>query len=474
MPHSSRMEQDRCSPSPRDSAQRNRQATAPAVAARPERLSDIVENGLCVGCGLCQAIAGKDRIEFVITPEGRERPVERRKISPDDWQRILRTCPGTRVEGASSELCGHDAESDRIWGPYHRVCLGHAADPDVRFRAASGGVLTALAAYLVESGKVSFILQVRASLDRPVRTETVMSEDGASVVRSTGSRYGPATPLASIMDALDRDEPFAFVGKPCDVGALRLLAREDGRVARRCKAMLALVCGGAPEFRKTGDLLEELGLREDEISLLRYRGYGNPGRTRIETRDGRAFEKTYLEMWEEESQWCIQNRCKICPDAIGEVADVAAADYWPGGAPSGEDAGFNSMIARTPAGRDLLRDAEAAGAIRIVRELTIARHGRHPAPPGAQEGIGMGQAGRDAGGGTPGARGGESADKGAGAGTPDGGESGPGPGRPRPGPAGPDDGAARHAARGDGWSKKENGAGLKGRTSSDDSPSVSE
>ena len=93
---------------------------------------------------------------------------------------------------------------DRTWGPYHRVCLGHAADPDVRFQAASGGILTALAAYLVESGKVSFILQVRASLDRPVRTETVMSEDGASVVRSAGSRYGPATPLVSIMDALDR------------------------------------------------------------------------------------------------------------------------------------------------------------------------------------------------------------------------------------------------------------------------------
>ena len=37
----------------------------------------------------------------------------------------------------------------------------------------------------------------------------------------------------------------------------------------------------------------------------------------------------------------------------------------------GEDAGFNSIIARTPSGRDLLRDAEAAGAIRIVRVLTM-------------------------------------------------------------------------------------------------------
>ena len=37
----------------------------------------------------------------------------------------------------------------------------------------------------------------------------------------------------------------------------------------------------------------------------------------------------------------------------------------------GEDAGFNSIIARTPSGRDLLRDAEAAGAIRTVRELAM-------------------------------------------------------------------------------------------------------
>jgi len=135
--------------------------------------------------------------------------------------------------------------------------------------------------------------------------------------------------------------------------------------------MLALVCGGASEFRKTRDLLAGWEVGEDELSLLRYRGYGNPGRLRVETRDGRAFENTYLDMWEDESQWCLQNRCKICPDAIGEAADVAAADYWPGGSPSGEDAGFNSMIARTAAGRALLDEAQAGGAITIVRELTM-------------------------------------------------------------------------------------------------------
>ena len=336
-----------------------------------EQLSDIVENGLCIGCGLCQAIAGEGRVEFVMTAEGRERPVERAPISRADWRRIVRVCPGTRIAGASAALSGRGANTDRVWGAYHRVCLGHATDPEVRFRAASGGVLTALAAHLLATGQVAFVLHVRASAERPARTQTVLSEDVAGVIAASGSRYGPATPLAAVAEALRRDEPFAFVGKPCDVGALRLLAGEDERVARNCKAMLALVCGGASEFGKTRDLLTELGVREEEVSMLRYRGYGNPGALRVETRDGRAFEKTYLEMWEDETQWRVQNRCKICPDAIGEVADVAAADYWHGGSPSGEDAGFNSIIARTPAGRALLDDAEARGAIKIVQELTM-------------------------------------------------------------------------------------------------------
>ena len=28
-------------------------------------LDDIVKNGLCIGCGICQSITGKDTIEFL-------------------------------------------------------------------------------------------------------------------------------------------------------------------------------------------------------------------------------------------------------------------------------------------------------------------------------------------------------------------------------------------------------------------------
>ena len=39
------------------------------------KLSDIVDNGLCIGCGLCQSITGKDSIEISMSPKGRLEPL---------------------------------------------------------------------------------------------------------------------------------------------------------------------------------------------------------------------------------------------------------------------------------------------------------------------------------------------------------------------------------------------------------------
>ena len=168
------------------------------------------------------------------------------------------------------------------------------------------------------------------------------------------ARYGPAAPLIDFLQLLDEGRPFVFVGKPCDVAAVRNLARIDDRVSKSVPYLLSMVCGGASELGLSLEVLSEFGLREEDISSFRYRGFGNPGPTYIETLDGRTFEKTYNEMWEQgESTWRLQFRCKICPDAIGEQADIVALDTWPGAHPTGDDEGFNAVIARTPAGLKL-------------------------------------------------------------------------------------------------------------------------
>jgi coenzyme F420 hydrogenase subunit beta len=84
---------------------------------------------------------------------------------------------------------------------------------------------------------------------------------------------------------------------------------------------------------------------------------------------GQEFSFSYNEMWEDEARWQLMFRCKICPDSIGDLADITVADVWPGGRPDTEGAGFNGFIARTKRGKDLLEGAVRDGAITISHAL---------------------------------------------------------------------------------------------------------
>jgi coenzyme F420 hydrogenase subunit beta len=341
-------------------------------------LAEIVEGGLCIGCGLCVSIAGADQVHMVLTAEGRERPTARRGLNAAILERINAVCPGTRVEGAAADAEATPAGAaesgaaasagleDVVWGSARALAIAYAADPTVRHRGSSGGVLTALGQFILSSGRAKFILHVAASARRPIRTERTLSFDAASVLNAAGSRYGPAAPLVDFTALLDRAEPFALIAKPCDIAAVRNLAHIDARVDRYLRYALTFVCGGVSDLTKSEEVAAGLGIPGGELSLFRYRGYGNPGPTRLETHDGRVAELTYQQMWQDEATWRIQARCKICPDAIGESADLAASDVWPGGGPGGEDAGFNGIIVRTARGLELYRAAVEAGALAVT------------------------------------------------------------------------------------------------------------
>ena len=259
-----------------------------------------------------------------------------------------------------------------MWGSVERLSIGHASDPAVRFQGSSGGVLTALGQFLLSSGRVEFVLHVGASRSQPMRTERRLSFDAASVLEGAGSRYGPVAPLADFREILDRGQPFALIAKPCDITAVRNLARLDARVEDLLRYALSFVCGGASDLGKSEQVLQRFGVAEDELALFRYRGHGNPGLNRIETKDGRAFSLTYRQMWEDESRWMIQPRCKICPDAIGLVADIVASDAWLNGGPAVEDEALNGIFVRTHRGLELYDAAVAAGALTIVRDASFA------------------------------------------------------------------------------------------------------
>jgi coenzyme F420 hydrogenase subunit beta len=331
-------------------------------------LRSIVEQGLCIGCGLCESIAGANRVRLRMSGERGERPVFG-ELDEATLAAINVTCPGLHCEGVGTVPSSPEIEIDTLWGPTIWMATGHAADPQVRFHASSGGALSALGNYLLESGEVDFILHVAASRVAPARSVAHLSFTTTQVMEASGSRYGPAAPLVDFKGVLDRGRPFAFIGKPCDISAIRNYATLDPRVDELLRYTLNFFCGGASEFGKTLDTVRKAGLTESEVSHLRYRGDGCPGPMVVKSHAGEVFEFDYNEMWEDENRWQLQFRCKICPDSIGELADVTVADVWPGGRPDTEGLGFNGFIARTPRGARLLDAAVRAGAITLTEDL---------------------------------------------------------------------------------------------------------
>jgi coenzyme F420 hydrogenase subunit beta len=332
-------------------------------------LESIVADGLCVGCGLCESMAGADRVQLRMAGECGERPVTLGGLDAATLAAIDFACPGLHCAGVGTEAGDAGIHIDTLWGPTMWMATGHATDEHVRFHASSGGALSALGRHLIDSGEVDFILHVAMSPQAPLQSVAQLSFTTAQVLEASGSRYGPAAPLRDFKAVLDQGRPFAFIGKPCDISAIRNYAKLDPRVDELLRYTLNFFCGGVSEFGKTLDYVRKVGLTESDVTHLRYRGDGCPGPMVMKSRTGEVFKFDYNEMWEDENRWQLQFRCKICPDSIGELADVTVADVWPGGKPDTEGLGFNGFIARTPRGKRLLDSAVRARAITITEDL---------------------------------------------------------------------------------------------------------
>jgi coenzyme F420 hydrogenase subunit beta len=285
-------------------------------------------------------------------------------LSRQHKREMARACPAMIVQA-------HDeagAYRHTLWGPVRNCQTGHATDQDLRFHGSSGGLISALSWYLLRTGAVDGVAQIAALPDEPLRNVLQISRTREDVIRAAGSRYAPAAPLSSLWQLMRPGERVAFVGKPCDVVALRQYLRQDASRARSIPYLLSFMCAGVPSTHGTRELLRAMGADATQLQSFRYRGDGWPGSARAVQRDGQIFEMDYHRSWGAILGRHLQFRCKICPDGTGELADIAAADAWYGsdGYPDfAERPGRSLVLVRTENGAKLLQAAIEAGDVQL-------------------------------------------------------------------------------------------------------------
>jgi coenzyme F420 hydrogenase subunit beta len=201
----------------------------------------------------------------------------------------------------------------------------------------------------------------------PTRNRTKMSRSLGELMSNAGSRYAPA----SVCDRLDLIEqapsPCVFVGQPSEVTALRKAQRLRPRLAEKTGLALSFFCAGSPARQGTLELLKSLGLDPSAVQELRYRGNGWPGMFSV-TLKGQSQpvrQISYKESWGFVQAY-RPFATHLCPDGMGEDADISCGDPWYRNVGDGER-GASLVVVRTESGRKLLRRAMAAGYVELQR-----------------------------------------------------------------------------------------------------------
>jgi coenzyme F420 hydrogenase subunit beta len=317
-----------------------------------------------MGCGACANACQSEAIQLVdILDQGIRPVVDKEKCK--ECGECVQVCPGVRISHQPfngqtvPELC-------ESWGPVLEVWEGYAADPEIRFKGSSGGVATALALFCLEKERVSGVLHIGANSEVPLQNVPVFSKSREELLAHVGSRYSPAAPCEKLNWIRESRYPSVFVGKPCDVVALRKSQAVNSELDEKIRLAISIFCAGTPATEGTYNLISELGVKSEQVDEIRYRGCGWPGATTVKIKGSKdqMRQMAYDESWGRILSNYSQFRCRLCPDATGEFADISCGDPWYREVQPGEE-GWSLVVVRTERGRRILQEARNAGYLRL-------------------------------------------------------------------------------------------------------------
>lgn len=315
---------------------------------------------LCNRCGSCVGLSG-DRIRFG-DREGKYLPEIREELSDAEYDRIWNACTGGRFDfpAMRKQIFGDTPGVHLYMGPYRELCIGHATDPELREAGASGGILSAILIYLLEKGRIDGAVVTRMSRDKPWLTEPFIATSREAILEGAQSKY-IITSVNEILGTIaEFDGNLAYVGLPGQVQSVRKLQQAGDPSVKNIKYIFGPFYGNTLHFSSVRSFLRSHGEKDHTRIRKLYFRYGEwPGNMRVEMDSGRVielkkFHANYL------IPFHIVRNSLYCTDFTNEFTDISGGDAW---APVYEERGkgFSLVIARSVAGRELLKEMEKEG-----------------------------------------------------------------------------------------------------------------
>jgi len=344
----------------------------------------IVQDGLCHHCGACIGFCpvgtfGLDENAY---------PIQVDKCI--DCNICVRDCSGIEVDydGIGTQLFGDDYQYGSFTGWVEESYIGHAKENKLRRNGASGGVVTQLLMHLIDTKQIKGAVVVIEDPDEPACGKGIVARNRDDLLRSQQSRYTTAATLAALQEIQKEDGPFALVGLPCQVHALRKHQMFSSSWKRRVPIVIGLYCHFTLPMSAIKETARTLGPKRERLLHMEFRNKdprGWPYNTWEMTFNGGTVWRSPLDpgqTFNVVSRVTKLGRCLQCLDATAEFADLSIGDPWirdeDGNLKYETPEGWSSIMVRTTKGSEIVQDAISAGKLEIrpipLKEIQMGQY----------------------------------------------------------------------------------------------------
>jgi len=261
-------------------------------------------------------------------------------------------------------LRSRDIIKIKDFGDIFSSYFSYSADENIRFSSSSGGFCKSFLVYLIESGEVDAAIITRTgSPESPLISETIITNSISDIVSTrTNSVYAPANPL-SALKSLEENKSYVIVLTGCSVRDLRLIQKNG--LAKNIKIVIGLMCSQIPKIDVTKKIINMLEIKEEDIRQIEYRGNGWPGGFTAHLKDGSKKFTSEAKYWSKDFGSGIE-RCQHCSEMSSD-ADIVLCDPWNLGLEKVDKIGTTMVIARNKTADLLIREANKAGYIKLLK-----------------------------------------------------------------------------------------------------------
>lgn len=302
-----------------------------------EKISAVISGGFCIGCGACSV--RDSRLKITENEYGLYQ-AELNAASGDSLANSV--CPfsaGRNEDDIGRSLFEMDSKFDSRVGFYKSIYAGYVSEGEYRGNGSSGGLVTWVLSHLMSQGEIDGVIHVGETGQVGNLFEYRISTTLDEIKNNAKSRYYPVH-MNDILNVVKQSEgKYAFVGVPCFVKAVRLLAEQDEVIAEKIKFCISIFCGHFKTKAFSEMIAFQQGVAPSDLIGIDFR-VKNPQRpankygVQISTVKEAARQKLAPIMTRDlyGMDWGVgyfkPRACDWCDDIAGETADLACGDAW--------------------------------------------------------------------------------------------------------------------------------------------------